>query len=157
MNLKITLSEESIRNAINELQDAKQNLQWGIEETLDILARDGADIAQVAYGHMGYVVGYLDSDDTAVIQASGEAVLIAEFGAGDATELPLSLYENAPETEVYPGSYSELVGSGEYAATGAWHFGGKRYTEVQPRLGLYKALEHITQESTNVAQGVIKL
>ena len=81
--------------------------------------------------------------------------LIAEFGAGDATIDVM--FENYPGVDVYPGSYSEQVGSGEYAATGKWHFGGKEYTEVQPRGGLYNAKVFIKDNAAEIAKEVIKL
>lgn len=157
MRITVSLSEDGIRDAIRDLKYAKDDLQWGIEETLEILARDGADIAQIEDGSMAYVMGYLADGNTAKIQATGENLLIAEFGAGDATELPIAMYENAPQTDVYPGAYSEQVGTGEYATTGQWHFGGHVYKEVAPRMGLYKALQYIVRESTDTARGVIKL
>ena len=157
MKITVPLSSEGIQDAIRDLQYAKDNLQWGIEETLELLAKDGADIAQIADGSMADVIGYLLNENTAKIQATGENLLIAEFGAGDATQIPIAMYENAPITDVYPGAYSEQVGSGEYATTGQWHFGGQVYKEVAPRMGLYKALEYIVHESTDVAKGVIKL
>ena len=157
MTITVSLSADGISDAIRDLQYAKDNLQWGIEETLEILAKDGADIAQIADGSMAYVLGYLENGNTAKIQATGEQLLIAEFGAGDATELPIAMFENDTETDVYPGSYSEQVGSGEYAATGQWHFGGRVYKQVAPRMGLYKALQYIVRESTNITEGVIKL
>ena len=157
MKIEFTLSEEGIRYAINELLAVKQDLEWGLEATLELLAKDGADIAQIADGSMATVIGYLVNETTAKIQDTGEKNLIAEFGAGDATLLPSALFEEQPVTDVYPGSYSEQVGTGEYAKTGRWHFGGREYTQVEARMGLYKALEYIIQNAGSIAQGVIKL
>ena len=67
------------------------------------------------------------------------------------------MFENYVGVDVYPGAYSELVGSGEYAETGKWHFGGKVYTEVQPRMGLLDAKTYIEDNAVELAQEVILL
>lgn len=160
MKIDIKLSDASIRNAIRMLENAKDNIDYGLEQTIDILAKNATMIAQNAYGSMASVD--YDSDKTmAIIASSGEANIIAEFGAGDDTD-PVTGFENAPETPVYPGSYSELVGSGEYATKGYWFFGGQKYygdggRRVEPRRGLLQAKIYILEEGTDIAKGVIKL
>ena len=161
MKIDIKLSDQSIHNAIRMLQQAKDNLDYGVEQTIDILAKNATMIAQTAYGSMANVD--YDSDPTmAIIATSGEANLIAEFGAGDDTD-PATGFENKPDTPVYPGSYSELEGSGEYARTGQWHFGGKVYygkpdnLRVEPRHGLLNAKAYIIASAEDIAKEVIKL
>ena len=156
MKIKIGLSDYELRAVVSTLAQAKINLENGVEQTLAILTKNGAMEAQAAYGSMA-VVDY-DSDATmGLIGTSGEANIIAEFGAGDETYDPLDLFENDTVTPVYPGSYSELEGSGEYAATGRWHFGGRVYTEVEPRFGLFYAKQYILNEGVDVAKGAISL
>ena len=154
MKLKISLSTESIYEAIGRLMEAQDNLEYGLQQTVEMLTKEGATVAQSAYGGMATVtdeaVGFHGT-----ISASGEAVAIAEFGAGDAT-LPV-LFENYPGVDVYPGAYSEQVGSGEYAMTGRWHFGGNVYTEVEPRAGLYNAKMYIQENAVEIAKEAIKL
>ena len=165
MNIKVRLSEESINRAISRLKWVKSYIDYGLENTISILVKDGEGIANAEYGSMANASGYMPDQETGIIAVTGDANLIAEFGAGDATESPLTMFENEPDTDVYPGSYSEQVGSGEYYRTrmasggsgGYWHFGGKKFTEVRPRHGLLKAKQHIVKESTSVAKGVIKL
>jgi hypothetical protein len=162
VTINVKLSTGSILKAIHRLQQAKQNLRFGLDDTVDILTKEGAEIAQIAYGDMANAVGYMEDEATGIIATSGEANIIAEFGAGDATEIPTG-FENMPDTPVYPGSYSELVGSGEYYTTmmetgeGRWHFGGVEYHEVQPRNGLMKAKAYIVASAENIAKEVIKL
>ena len=156
MTINIRLSTESIARAISRLQQAKQNLQDGLSETIEILTSEGAEIAQAADGSMATVTGYMDGETTGIIEASGgDEAIIAEFGAGDAT-IPV-MFENYPGVDVYPGAYSEQVGSGEYAMTGRWHFGGQMYTEVEPRAGLLNAKYYIQEVAGEVAQEVIML
>ena len=157
MNISIHLNTGSIQNAIRKLERVKQNLNDGVKRAVSVLTKDGATIAQSAYGSMAVAspemvssyVGHIVATDG----ADGNAV-IAEFGAGDAT-MPI-LFEGYPDVDVFPGSYSKEVGSGEYARTGKWHFGGQEYTEVPPRAGLYLAKMYIEQEALNVMTEVIK-
>ena len=155
MTINIDLSQESIRKAITRLRQAQQNLRWGIDETVDALVTDGANVAQEADGGMANVTGYMVDECVGEIVAAGQAPVIAEFGAGDAT-IPV-LFENYAGVDVYPGSYSEQVGSGEYAETGVWHFGGKVYRQVEPRGGMLMAREYIRDNSTEIAREVIEL
>lgn len=154
MKLKISLSTESIYEAIGRLMEAQDNLEYGLQQTVEMLTKEGAAVAQSAYGGMATVTDEADGFH-GTISASGEAVAIAEFGAGDAT-LPV-LFENYPGVDVYPGAYSEQVGSGEYAMTGRWHFGGNVYTEVEPRAGLYNAKMYIQENAAEIAKEAIKL
>lgn len=155
MNININLSSESITAAIHKLNTVKDNLRWGLDETIGILAKDGAMIAQEADGSMATVSSYRPDENTAIIVATGEAPIIAEFGAGDAT-MPV-MFENYPGVDVYPGSYSEQVGSKEYALTGKWHFGGKVYREIEPRGGMLNAKVYIQDNAAEIAKEVIKL
>ena len=154
MNLKIKLSPEAIHEAIGRLLEMQDNIEYGLKQTVEILTKEGAEVAKSTFGGMASVDSEADGF-YGVIRASGDAVYIAEFGAGDAT-MPV-LFENYPGVDVYKGSYSEQVGSHEYAETGRWHFGGLEYTEVEPKAGMLGALYHIKENSTEVALGVIKL
>lgn len=156
MKISIRLSHKSISRAISKLNTASQNLRWGVSDTVDILANNGAEIAQGAYGKMANATNYMRDETTAIIASTGEANLIAEFGAGDAT-IPGTGFEHSPDTPTYAGSYSELVGSGQYAEYGWWRFGGRVYRKVEPRMGLLEARDYVKESSTKVAKGVIKL
>ena len=157
MTIKLVLSESGINSAVKKLTDAKDNLLYGVEQTIDILTKEGAILAQSKYGGMAAVSQDMPSQDTGVISTSGDTNIIAEFGAGDATLDPSALFENDPKTPVFSGAYSLLEGSKEYWEYGRWHFGGRVYTEVEPRLGLYSAKEYIKAESTRIAKEVIRL
>jgi hypothetical protein len=156
VNLNIRLSRDSINHAIAELKKAKDNLQYGMEQTVEILTKEGGDVAKSHTGGMANITTTMVKNTTGQIAESGKAALIAEFGAGDAT-IMATMFENYPDTAIFPGSYSLLVGKRQYWDYGRWYFGGKRFTEIQPRQGLYYAKLHIMGMATNVAQGVIKL
>ena len=155
MKINISLSTESIAQAIRKLETVKENLADGLSETIDILTNEGAEIAQAAYGDWGVQATPVTEEAHGEIIVSGDMPLIAEFGAGQAT-MPV-MFENAPETPVYEGSYSELEGSQEYYKYGSWHFAGKYYTEVPARHGLLDAKNFIIENSTQIAQEVIQL
>ena len=158
MKIEIQLSEESVRSAIRQLRQIQDNLRWGLEETIDILVKDGEMVANSKYGGMAEAIGYMPDENTGIIAAVGKANLIAEFGAGDATLPPAGMFEDSPDTPVYPGSFSESEeGSGEYAATGKWHWGGAVFTEIEPRMGLYNAKNYIEKNAIDIAKEVIKL
>ena len=157
MTINISLDTGSIQRAISELQKVKDNIEYGLRQTIEILVQDGAMVAQSAYGGMANASGTMISETTGRIEATGQAAIIAEFGAGDATEVPTA-FENMPNTPVYPGSYSESEeGAGMYAALGWWKFGGKVYREIQPREGLLSAKQYIEDRYLGVATGVMKL
>ena len=161
MKIDIKLSDTSVYNAIRTLRLAKDNLEYGLEQTLELLAKGGAIIAQSHDGSMATVSDVpVSPTESRVIASGGDEMIIAEFGAGDATLNPSSYFPNPPPVPVYPGSYSELVGAGEYAAMGRWEFppkSGNWMTEVQPKQGLYHAKQWIITNSTIVAKGAIKL
>lgn len=158
MKIKINLSERSIEAAIRKLEDAQKNLEYSLGQTVDMLVKEGAEIAQAADISMAVVFGYMDSESTGKIVAIGEAPIIAEFGAGDATLDPEKYFTNYPPVPVYPGSFSESEqGSGMYAEYGWWKFGGNVYRKVEPRQGLYRAKEFIQENAAEYAKEVIKL
>ena len=161
MTIRIELSEQSINEAIRRLRQYQDDLETGIRDVVEIIANEGAEIARVAYGDWGVVTipgveeGSGGMSATGFIDVAGDMPLIAEFGAGDSTLDPSTLFENAPNTPVFPGSYSLLEGTQEYYKSGVWHFGGKAYTEVEPKRGLHLAKEYIIQNSTEIAREVL--
>lgn len=163
MKIHIDLSEKSIEQAIRRLEDAKDNLERGLNATIEILTEEGAEVAQNADGNMAAVLAYTPEPNYGMIVATGDSAIIAEFGAGDDTLDPSAFFNGTPPVPVYPGSYSELVGSGEYADKGYWHFGGKTFygepdfLRVMPRQGLYKAKQYILENAEKIAKEVIEL
>lgn len=159
MTINIKLSTASIDHAISRLMDVEENILFGVNEFVDIMTNDAAEVATLAYGGMATATASVDDNEGTII-ATGEAVGIAEFGAGDAT-MDVQ-FENNPDFPVYPGSYSESeYGTGQYARTraqgqGYWFFGGHMYTEIPPRAGLLTAKEYVIENASIIAQEVIK-
>lgn len=154
--IKVSLSVASIERAIDRLIRIQENLQQGLEDTVDILCQEGAGIANDSYQGMAVAIGASDQG-VGTITSTGEVNLIAEFGAGDDTQDPTDFFTHAPHTDVFPGSYSLEVGSGEYWEKGEWHFGGRTYHTIPPRMGLWNAKNYVIEHSSEVAREVIKL
>ena len=154
MTINLSLSTESVAATIRELEYYRQELEHNVEQVVDILTNEGAAVAQAAYGNFGVEAVPASGEGYGEITVVGDMPLIAEFGAGDWTFDPSTMFENAPGTDVFPGSYSLLEGTQEYYRTGKWHFGGQEYTEVVPRHGLYDAKQYIIEHSTEIATGV---
>ena len=166
MKITVKLDSTSIENAITTLQDALDQLMADAGEWLDIMLVDGEEVANIAYGSMATAWGRRDSDGEAdgiisghigVSGASDDVVYIAEFGAGETT-MQVTGFENDPPVPVYPGSYSELVGTGEFARDRKWEFphGSGHYMDhVEPKHGLLNAKAHILASGDEIAREVI--
>ena len=155
MTIHVSLSTESINSAIESLVDIAETINEGMEDFVQIMTTEAAEVAQSAYGGFG-VAAVPSVDGThGYIDVVGDMPLIAEFGAGDTVINPGSLFEGSPYTPVYPGSYSIEEGTREYATFGSWHFGGAKYTQVSPHLGLFSAKQYIIENSTELALEVM--
>ena len=153
MKISISLSEASIERAINRLEKMRENLEQGLEQTVDILASEGGEVAQAAYGDMATAGGYGHGTEGFIL-STGENNLSAEFGAGDGV-IPVK-FTIEPTTPVYAGSYSE-ENAQQYSRWGFWYFGGEVYTEIPARHGLLDAKRYVIEHSTETAREVIEL
>jgi hypothetical protein len=153
MTIHIELSDRSINSAIRALEKVNEHIQQGLEETIEILCREGTQIANSSYQGMASAT-YGRDGTHGVIIALGDQAIVAEFGAGDDTIAPM--FENQPTTPVYPGSWSEQ-NTKEYATYGSWHYHGERYVGIPAKRGLANAVAYIKTNSTDVALGAIKL
>ena len=154
MIINLEVSQNALESVASLLETVIENINSGVNETVEIMTNEGAMKAESAYGGMATVSTSRPNETTGVIEASGDAAIIAEFGAGEMT-IEENPFEYPPSVPVYRWSYSELVGTQEGYATGKWHFGGKEYRYVKPRRGLYKAKQHIIGKMVEVAQGAI--
>ena len=155
MTITMSLSDADIKRVIRELTLIQDNIKESAENITEILTNEGAEIAQAAYGDWPVQATPMVEGTEGTIVVAGDMPLIAEFGAGQAT-MPV-MFENAPATPVYEGSYSELEGSQEYYKYGSWHFGGEYFTEVPPRHGLLDAKQFIVENGTDIAAEVFHL
>lgn len=168
MTIDINLSTEKISRAISELKQAKEDLDFAVNDLVEVLAYDGAGVAQEAYGGMATAKASPEDINQAKIVASGEAAIIAEFGAGYATMEYHPFAKNAP-VPIEVGSFSRSkFPRGLFAVTdsihpgeGYWIFGRRLsntsgftdpvyYDRIQPRHGLLNAYDYIIQNYLKV-------
>lgn len=168
MNIKVNLSDKSIQSAIRMLREVQDNLEYGVEQTLEILAKEGSDAANRAYGSMATATEFKDSQFTTSINVTGKAVYVAEFGAGYGTMEYHPFAKNA-EVPIEVGSYSRenykrsrygglfYITNDLYPGEGYWIFGGQTYDRVDARHGLLDANDYIVENAERIAKEVIKL
>lgn len=167
MNTTITidLSVQGIDRAIRKLEHYRDRVEERTCQLVAELTNGGAEMARYAFGSTATVESTTENYH-GIIDATGEAVNIMEFGAGLATMEGHPLAPNAA-VPVRKWSYSELVGSGEGYANavagnvapgatepGYWHFGGAVYTEVIPRHGMLDARDYIVSNAEAKARTV---
>ena len=160
MTLDLKLDTASIDRVIEKLK----NISFDVGELVDVLCEEGAAEANAAYRSWATAEAWRESEgeDTAtgliIAQSDTEDhLLIAEFGAGDATVNPADVFEEDElDGMVYRGSYSLEKGTQEYWNTGKWHFGKREYTRVEPHLGLYSAKQYLLSNSTRIAEEVMQ-
>ena len=167
MTISIDLSTESISKAIRKLQGIKDNLTADLQNTIEILAEEGAMQARIAYGSMSTANAETVNETQAKIIADAgdaDATIIAEFGAGYATMEDHPFAQNAP-VPIKVASYSQAqypyglfyITNHLMPGEGYWFFGGREYDRVEPRHGLLNAYDYILGNSTRIAKEVIKL
>lgn len=153
------------------LEDITEDLESKMNELCRNLADIAADEAEMQYDSspyededlVGVSVSPVDGEIAHVVRAEGvsaidkdgqvvgNAVAFAEFGAGLlAGSHPWSTHISG----VYPGSWSESHGTGEYAATGKWHYDGEVYVYKEPTYALYFGMEKAKNELVKEAKEV---
>lgn len=130
-----------------------------MQEFLQQIADIGRQEAQTRYssGSVGLGSVYVTVqpiENGYAISADGREVVFLEFGAGAATNGGNTLAQEMP-FDVRRGSYSDL-NQGEYQRTGYryWHYGGVKYTEVQPRNAMESAYRVMLDQWRDVARSV---
>lgn len=149
--IKATLSVRGMSNALNELRIYKNTLETKVMVFSRQLALLAAAEVQNTYKSSSIKVDAVALDDDRLgysIIADGKAVGFLEFGAGFGSDGQHPLAPNAP-FEVSKGSYSR-ENAREFEEKGYWYFGGRRYTFVIPRRGLYAGSEYIREHLREV-------
>lgn len=156
--IHIDLTVGSINQAVRQLEAYEKSVSRRTETLVNELVDGGAELAQWAFRGWG-LVDKISEGGTGIIEATGENLIIAEFGAGMATMEGHPLKNNAP-VDVYRGSYSEQVGSGEFYLSyqetghGFWHFGGSLYSAVEPKHGMLDARDYVVNNVESKARKV---
>lgn len=161
-------SVTGFNEALKEITDLANNLPDQAKEFCNKLGEIARDGAEGLYGRWDVTVENIQrkrgvrnvvraTGNRPILSKDGEEVgtniLIAEFGAGTladthpwASQVP----------DVYPGSYSERYGTGEFAETRKWHWGGHEFTYVEPTYALYSGATVSENSADTVAKEVFK-
>jgi len=158
--IRMTLSEESIDSAIQELEDYAKSLDQKAQELCKRLADMGALYAEwnfsgVLYaGEIDYKISVDKIDDHSyMIRANGESVLFMEFGAGVRYGYG---HPKAAELGMGPGTYNPS--SDTWKSPSGWWFpqGGTTIHTYgnAPGMPMYNAAKDLQREILEVAREV---
>ena len=156
--ITLNLSAKSIDSAVVEL---RKYAAWVTEKETELrnrLAELGANVASIQFRQAIYdgtndVSVRVDSTGSvAVIYAEGQSVAFIEFGTGSRWGYGHPL---AGELGVGPGTYPE--GKGHWDdPKGWWYAHGKHSYGNVPAMAMYKAVQEMTTQLTQIAREVFR-
>lgn len=160
MKIKCSLAPSSIDAAIKQLEDYSKDLERKAQELCKRLADMGAMYAEWNFSGVLYA-GDIDykitvdrvDENTYVIKADGETVLLMEFGAGVKHGYG---HPQAAEFGMGPGTYPN--GKGHWDDPKGWWFGEKgNWTHTYgnaPGMPMYNAAKDLRKEILDIAREV---
>ena len=117
----VKLSEQSINNAIREVENLRKRIENGSKQLIKEMAEMGCQIAQVNFGKAMYdgtndVVCRIEErgENLVAVVATGEATLFIEFGTG------ILWPDTHPENQFARGEYGHGLGK----MAGGWRYDG---------------------------------
>lgn len=156
--IKVALTEESISAAADEL---RRYAAWVSEKEAELvreLAKVGLLVAKINFASAVYdgtndvVVRVDQTGSVAVIYAEGSAVAFIEFGAGAKYGYG---HPQAGELGFGPGTYPSEKGL--WDSEKGWWFGSGQHTYGNaPAMGMYKAVQAMTEQVTQIAREVFR-
>ncbi len=162
--IKVRLTEQSIKNAIRELESYKAWVEEKEAELRQRLAQRGATVASIQFARAVYNgvnkvrVRVDDTGSVAVIYAEGEAVAFIEFGSGRKHGYG---HPDAAKHGFGPGTWSDGPdGKGHWDDPNGWWIpkekgGGHSYGNP-PAMAMYNAVQAIAESVTEIAREVFK-
>ena len=162
--IKVKLTEQSIKNAIRELETYKAWVEEKEAELRQRLAQRGATVASIQFARAVYsgvndvTVRVDDTGSVAVIYAEGEAAVFIEFGSGVKYGYG---HPDAAKHGFGPGTWSDGPdGKGHWDDPNGWWLpkekgGGHSYGNP-PAMAMYQAVQAITESVTEIAREVFK-
>lgn len=167
MVIKLRLSDKGIKDAVNQVKEAKKKLKWAQDELVVRLAEYGAMRASLYFS-----VAQMNEDDErpvisvkldrgakrATITASSRDVGFIEFGAG--SRFASSPHPLNSELGTGPGTWSESsVGKGRWLDPKGWYYnrnGQKRHSYGQPAAkAMYQTSLDIQEEVERIVREVL--
>ena len=157
-NIKIELTNKSISAAIKEVRKYQNWVAKKEAELRSRLAMRGATVASIQFARAIYTgsnditVRVDNTGSVAVIYAEGESVAFIEFGAGVTHGYG---HPQAGELGVGPGTYPD--GKGHWDDPKGWWFGSSQHTYGNPpAMAMYRAVQEITENVTEIAREVFR-
>lgn len=161
MTINLELSKSGIQKAIKDLQNYSNSIDEKMQTLATELCKVGVPVVIVHYVD-GFTEGNSDcnieiepTEHGCVLRARGNDVCFLEFGGGVTT----AIYDGEGQEglpPVYPGSWSESEGTGQFAEKGFWFYGGKKYDGIEAKLGLYYASIEMRNRAVETARRVFK-
>lgn len=160
MNIKIRLNPSSVEQAIRQIEDYQKGIEQKAKELCRRLAQYGLILAEASFGGAAYdgikdvYVDVVETEKGYKIVASGDTVLILEFGAG------VTLGYGHPQADEFgmgPGTYP-----GQVNAMNPW---GWWYADVDgshhtwgnpPSMTMYNTAKDLRREVEAIAREVFK-
>lgn len=162
MNIKMELSHNGIVTARRMLLDYENSLQNKLNILAERLASIGVRVASTYYNagmdegkNYDYDVTIEPTEKGCKLVANGEDVCFLEFGAGVSTR---SWQGEGQEglPPIYPGSWSETEGVGQFANQGYWIYGNELYKGIEPTMGMYHASKQMLTDCIEEARKVFE-
>ena len=159
MTIKMSLSTQSIEQAIKTLEAYSRSLDDKAKELCRRLAELGMTVASAAYDNVAYtrLVGDVDYDITVEptengykVLADGNSVLFIEFGAG------IRFGDGHPLNSQFgmgPGTFNPESDNWK-SPYGWWTPGGEHTYGNQPSMGMYYAGKEIKNKVEEIAREV---
>lgn len=163
-SIKIELSTESCKQAVEDLKRYQKEIRPKMEEVCRKLAEIGKETAQrifneaaanVAEGNGGVQVTTVPIENGYKIVASGEDVYFIEFGTGNSAGMFYGDGLPVTSVPVYPGSYSETH-AGIYAEKHYWFYRGQIMSSTDTYMPMYYAGKAIRENERRVIREVFK-
>lgn len=157
--VSIELDNKSISSAIKELRQYAKWVSQKEKLLRDRLAQLGATVASIQFSRAVYngsndvTVRVDQTGSVAVIYAEGESVAFIEFGSGAKYG---SGHPQAGEFGFGPGTWSDgPEGKGHWDNEKGWWFGhGQHSYGNPPAMAMYKAVQEMTEQVTQIAKEV---
>ena len=159
--ITVSLSEKSIGSAVSEL---RKYAAWVAEKENELrmrLAQLGATVASIQFARAVYsgtndISVRVDSTGSvAIIYAEGESVAFIEFGTGAKYGYG---HPQAGEFGFGPGTWSDgSEGKGHWDDPKGWWYGHGQHTYGNPpAMAMYKAVQTMTEQVTQIAREVFR-
>lgn len=169
MRIRINpLDPDSIDRAIIKLNEYKLSLQQKTEEIVRRLTVLGGQVVEYYYSAaesnpdfdgVDYEVTCIVNGNSSMIIAEGLDVVFLEFGAGVGVrdDTLAAGMETKGLPPIFPGSYSQLEGSGHFRPGHEyWYYNRHRYESLPAYQGFYFASKEIKEQAVEIAKKVFK-